>query len=110
VFHRHRKHIAIRYHFIRELVETRKINLEFCKSEEQLADIFTKTLPKENFEKLREYLGLIDLNKHLFGAIPHGDITSLGKSNLRGGVEDKLDLHSEINALHPVLTFTQDSC
>jgi len=65
--------------------------LKFYKSKEQLADIFTKEFPKENFEKLREDLGLIDLNKHFFVAIPHGDITSLGKSSLRGSVENKLD-------------------
>jgi hypothetical protein len=72
------------------LVETREINLKFCKSEEQLVDIFTKALSKENFEQLREYLGLIDLNKHFFPVIPHGDISSLGKSSLRRSVEDKL--------------------
>ena len=110
MFHRHNKHIAIRYHFIRELVETGEINLEFFKSEEKPADIFTKAFPKDNFEQLREDMGLIDLNKHFFAVIPHGDNTSLGKSSLRGGFEDKLDHQFDINSLQPILTFTQDNC
>ena len=35
VFHSHTKHIEIRYHFIRELVECGEIKMEFCKTEEQ---------------------------------------------------------------------------
>jgi len=73
------------------LVETREINLEFFKLEEQLADIFTKEFPKDNFEKLREDMELIDLNKWFFVAIPHGDITSLGESSLKGSFENKID-------------------
>ena len=30
--------------------------MEFCKSEEQEADIFIKTLPKDKFQKLRNVL------------------------------------------------------
>ena len=61
VFHKRSKHIDTRYHFIRELVNNGEIYLEFCKSEDQLADIFTKALPKSNFEYLREKLGIIDV-------------------------------------------------
>ena len=41
------KNIEIRYHFIKELVENGDIKIEFCKSEQQLADIFTKPLGLE---------------------------------------------------------------
>ena len=44
VFHGRSKHIEIRYNFIRELVENGDIKMEFCKSEQQLADIFTLEL------------------------------------------------------------------
>ena len=33
VFHGRSKHIEIRYHFIRELVENEDMKIEFCKSE-----------------------------------------------------------------------------
>lgn len=49
VFHKRRKHIDKRYHFIRELINNGEIFLEFYRSKEQSADIFSKALEKENF-------------------------------------------------------------
>ena len=60
VFHKRSKHIDTRYHFIRELVNNGEIYLEFCKFEDQLVDIFSKPLPKNNFEYQREKLGITD--------------------------------------------------
>ena len=62
MFHGRSKHIEIRYHFIRELVENGDIKMEFCKSE-QLADIFTKPLGIGTFVHLRESLGVVDLDQ-----------------------------------------------
>ena len=70
IFHSRTKHIEIRYHFIRELVEHGEIKMEFCKTEEQLADIFTKPIATEKFIKFRDMLGVQDF------------------SRLRGSVED----------------------
>jgi hypothetical protein len=47
------KHIDIRHHFIRDLVEDRVVTLEHVVTEKQLADIFTKALDANQFEKLR---------------------------------------------------------
>ncbi|GJX01290.1 hypothetical protein Tco_0185203 [Tanacetum coccineum] len=44
------KHIDIRHHFIREQVEKGVAELYFVRTEYQLADIFTKALPREQFE------------------------------------------------------------
>jgi hypothetical protein len=38
------------------------INVQFCRSEEQLADIFTKALPKDRFKQLRLKLGVKPVN------------------------------------------------
>ena len=46
------KHVALRYFFIRELVSRGKINLHHKRSEEQLADIATKHLPKHRFTSI----------------------------------------------------------
>ncbi|GKA25536.1 retrovirus-related pol polyprotein from transposon TNT 1-94 [Tanacetum coccineum] len=46
------KHIDIRYHFIKEHVEKGMVELYFVRTEYQLADLFTKSLPKERFEYL----------------------------------------------------------
>ena len=52
------KHIDIRHHFIRDLVEDKIINLEHVSTENQLADIFTKALDAVQFENLRRRLGV----------------------------------------------------
>lgn len=46
VFHKRSKHIDIKYHFTRELVEHKEIVLKYLETEEMLADILTKALPK----------------------------------------------------------------
>ncbi|GKB00480.1 hypothetical protein Tco_0828473 [Tanacetum coccineum] len=46
------KHIDIWYHFIKEYVEKGTVELYFVETEYQLADLFTKALPKEHFEYL----------------------------------------------------------
>ena len=46
------KHVDVRYHFIRELVETGVIKLEYVHTKENIADALTKNLPSEQHEKL----------------------------------------------------------
>ena len=53
VFHGRTKHIKIKFHFIREVQQSNEVLLVHCSSENQLADIFTKSLPKERFEDMR---------------------------------------------------------
>ncbi|GJT35371.1 retrovirus-related pol polyprotein from transposon TNT 1-94 [Tanacetum coccineum] len=52
------KHIDVCYHFIKEQVENRIVELYFVRTEYQLADIFTKPLPRERFNFLIEKLGM----------------------------------------------------
>ncbi|GKA94519.1 putative ribonuclease H-like domain-containing protein [Tanacetum coccineum] len=52
VQHSKTKHIDIRYHFIKEHVERGTVEIYFVGTEYQLADLFTKALPKERFEYL----------------------------------------------------------
>ncbi|CAL8115627.1 unnamed protein product [Prunus armeniaca] len=58
VFHQRTRHINRRYHFIREALQEGVIELKFCRSEEQLVDIFTKALSKDKFNQLRLKLGV----------------------------------------------------
>ena len=41
------RHIDIRHHFIREHVTRGEIKMEHCSTEEQVVDLFTKSLPLE---------------------------------------------------------------
>ncbi|GJW64330.1 hypothetical protein Tco_0116214 [Tanacetum coccineum] len=58
VQHSRAKHIDVRYHFIKEQVENGIVELYFVRTEYQLADIFTKPLPRERFNFLIEKLGM----------------------------------------------------
>ena len=52
------KHIPIKYHFNREVETNMKIQLEYCTTEDQIVDIFTKVLSRPRFELLHTILGI----------------------------------------------------
>ncbi|GJX25107.1 retrovirus-related pol polyprotein from transposon TNT 1-94 [Tanacetum coccineum] len=56
VQHSRAKHIDVQYHFIKEQLENGIVELYFVRTEYQLADIFTKPLPRERFNFLIEKL------------------------------------------------------
>nr|GEY67672.1 retrovirus-related Pol polyprotein from transposon TNT 1-94 [Tanacetum cinerariifolium] len=58
VQHSRSKHIDIRHHFIQEQVEKGVVKLYFVTTDYQLADIFTKTLPRKRFEFMLSRLGM----------------------------------------------------
>ena len=58
VQHSRTKHIDIRHHFIRDLVERKEVIMDHVSTQEQYADIFTKPLDGERFEYLRKHLGV----------------------------------------------------
>ena len=61
VFHGRSKHIDIRFHFIRGCVERGEIQIKFINSGEQRADILTKAMTVVKFERMRELLGIKNL-------------------------------------------------
>ncbi|KAK1433672.1 hypothetical protein QVD17_10587 [Tagetes erecta] len=58
VFHGRCKHIGVRFHFLRDLVKNGFIELVHCRTTEQLADLFTKPLGRDTFQKFRARLGV----------------------------------------------------
>jgi hypothetical protein len=54
VFQKRSKHIDIRYHFVRERVEMGDIKVEYVSTEEQLADMLTKPIKRQQVENLRK--------------------------------------------------------
>ena len=58
VYHDRSKHIGTRYHFIRECIAKKEGDLKYVKCHDQVADIFTKPLRFEDFQRLRSNLGV----------------------------------------------------
>jgi hypothetical protein len=56
--HSRTKHIDIKYHYVRDLITRKEVNILYCPSKNMLGDIFTKGLPRGQFETLREQMGL----------------------------------------------------
>lgn len=54
------KHIDVKHHFIRDLVERGTLNIEPIGTRDQLADLFTKSLDVTQFQRLATKLGMSD--------------------------------------------------
>nr|GFA21151.1 integrase, catalytic region, zinc finger, CCHC-type, peptidase aspartic, catalytic [Tanacetum cinerariifolium]GFA56196.1 integrase, catalytic region, zinc finger, CCHC-type, peptidase aspartic, catalytic [Tanacetum cinerariifolium] len=69
VQHSRSKHVDIRHNFIQEQVEKGVVELYFVTTDYQLADIFTKALPRQRFQFILSRLGMKSMSptilKHL---------------------------------------------
>ncbi len=59
-FHARTKHIDMALHFVRDLVKVGKLKICYVRSEDNIADIFTKGLPRPQHVKLKKGMGLTD--------------------------------------------------
>ena len=59
VFHDKSKHIEVRYHFIRDMVQKGAIKLKYVPIEEQVENVLTKPLARVKFEYFRDKLGVV---------------------------------------------------
>ena len=55
----HTKHIDIQHHLVHEKLISNKIEIQYCATEDNLADLFMKTLPKPRHEDLVKRLGMV---------------------------------------------------
>ncbi len=56
--HRKSKHFAMDYHWIRDAVQLRELDVRYIPSEDNLADIFTKIIPKPHALTLLRRMGM----------------------------------------------------
>jgi hypothetical protein len=59
VQHSRTKHISIRYHFLRDHIERGDICFEYCPTQENVADVFTKALAKIKHENFVNKLSMV---------------------------------------------------
>jgi hypothetical protein len=57
--HARSKHFRIENHFIRECIELGIMDVQYCSTNEMIADIFTKALPRMKHEQFRSDMGLL---------------------------------------------------
>ena len=67
MFYGRNKHISIKFHYIRKLMKNQEIELEFCRSEDQVTNIFIKPLKTNVFEKFKMMFGMIDFTTQIKG-------------------------------------------
>jgi transposase InsO family protein len=69
--HSRTKHIDIKYHFLKEKVRDKEIQVKFCSTSDMIADIFTKPLGSNlfkrfsnmlNLQEIQEFRGSVDIN------------------------------------------------
>jgi hypothetical protein len=60
IFHQRTKHIDIKYHFVREQVESKEFELVYVPTTMMQADFMTKNLPRPKFEKDIFAIGLVE--------------------------------------------------
>ena len=59
VFHDRSKHIEIKYHFIKDCVQKGAVKLEYIPTDEQVADILTKALPRGKHDYFSDKMGVV---------------------------------------------------
>jgi hypothetical protein len=59
VFHDRSKHIEIRYHYIRDMVQRGALKFQYISTDEQVVDVLTKPLSRVKFEYFRDKLGIV---------------------------------------------------
>jgi hypothetical protein len=52
--HQRTRHIDIRYHMVKDQIHNGILQIEYVSTQDQLADILTKPLPRQSFERFRD--------------------------------------------------------
>jgi hypothetical protein len=61
IFHGRMKHVKVDYHFVRDRVLKKLLEVRFISSDDQVADGFTKALPQRRLLKFQRNINLIKL-------------------------------------------------
>ncbi len=76
VYHARTKHIEVHYHFIREKILAKEIDLIHVSTEDQVVDIFIKALSIDKLKKFRQMLGVLEVDLSLRGSVENSSSTN----------------------------------
>jgi histone deacetylase 1/2 len=76
VYHARTKHIEVHYHFIREKVLAKEIDLIHVSTKDQFAHIFTKALGTDKLKKFRKMLSVLEVDLSLKGNVENSSSTN----------------------------------
>jgi len=76
VYHAKTKHIEVHYHFIKEKVLAKEIDLIHVSTEDQVDDIFTNALSTDKLRKFRKMFGVLEVDLSLRGNVENSSSTS----------------------------------
>jgi len=76
IYHVRTKHIEVHYHFIREKILAKEIDLIHVNTKNQVVDIFTKALSIDKLKKFRKMLGVLEVDLNLKGSVENSSSTS----------------------------------
>jgi len=76
IYHARTKHIEVHYHFCREKVLGKEIDLIHVSTKDQIVDIFIKALGTNKLKKFRQMLGVLEVDLTLRGSVENSSSTS----------------------------------
>ncbi len=76
IYHVRTKHIEVHYHFIREKVLVKEIDLIHVSTKNQVADIFTKALGTDKLKKFLKMFGVLEVDLNLRGNVKNSSSTN----------------------------------
>jgi len=76
IYHARTKHIEVHYHFIKEKVLVKEIDLIHINTEDQVVDIFTKVLGTNKLKKFQQMLSVLEVDLSLRGSVENSSSTS----------------------------------
>ena len=74
-FHNQVKHIDVKYHWIRECIESKELVVGQIPSSGNLVDVLTKALPGPHFLSMRSYLGVYQRDTDVHAEGEYKDMT-----------------------------------
>ncbi|KAF5477519.1 hypothetical protein F2P56_004152 [Juglans regia] len=73
IYHSKTKHMDIDFHFVRDRVAANTLQVQFCSSQDQLANLLTKPIVADRFHRLRSSLNVVDTSLASKGCIKLND-------------------------------------